>query len=67
MPAVSVAQRKLVAMREHNPGAIYARNRGILGMKMSDAHDFASTPEQGLPEHVQKKGGALRRAALGEK
>ena len=53
MPAVSVAQRKLIGLAEHHPEQVSAKNRGILSMRKSDMHDFASTPEAGLP---RKKG-----------
>lgn len=54
MPAKSVAQRRLIAIAEHHPGQVYAKNRGILGMKKEDMHDFASTKETDLPEKVAK-------------
>ena len=61
MPAVSIAQRKAMAIAEHEPGKLKKRNRGLLGMSHDQLHDFASTPEKGLPE--KKKGGVLRRLA----
>ena len=54
MPAASVAQRRLIAIAEHHPEKVHAKNKGILGMKKSDMHDFASTSEKGLPEKVRK-------------
>ena len=59
MPAVSVAQRRLIALAEHHPGEVSAKNRGVLSMKRSDQHDFAATPETGLPEKLGK--GILKR------
>lgn len=43
MPAVSDKQRKLMAIAEHNPGEVQAKNRGVLSMNKSQLHDFAST------------------------
>jgi len=52
MPAKSVAQRKAMAIAEHHPEQLYARNKGLLSMKKSDLHDFASTKETNLPRRV---------------
>ena len=51
MPAVSKAQRVAMAIAEHEPGKLYARNKGLLKMSHSQLHDFASTKEKGLPQH----------------
>jgi len=64
MPAVSAAQREAIGIAEHHPGKLYKRNRGLLSMSHSDMHDFASTPEKDLPEHVGKESGAWRKRAL---
>lgn len=48
MPATSKAQRKAIAIAEHQPGKLYDRNKGLLKMKRKDMHDFASTKEKGL-------------------
>jgi hypothetical protein len=63
MPAKSIAQRRLMAIAEHNPSAVYPQNRGILSMTHQQMHDFASTKEKGLAGHVAslKKSGRLRR------
>lgn len=42
-PAVSSKQRKMMAIAEHHPEKLYARNRGALSMKKSQLHDFAAT------------------------
>lgn len=42
-PAVSPAQRKLMAIAEHSPGKLYARNRGVAKMSKGQLHDYAST------------------------
>lgn len=59
MPAVSRKQRVAMAIAEHEPGKLNKRNRGLLSMSHSQLHDFASTPEKGLPERAP---GALRKA-----
>lgn len=55
MPALSAAQRRLMAIAEHHPGQVYAKNRGVLGMSKGQMHDFAATKEKGLPQHVKPK------------
>jgi len=55
MPAVSKAQRRLMGLAEHNPKAVYARNKNILKMRKASLHDFASTKEKGLPKRKKKK------------
>ena len=51
MPAVSQAQRRLMALAEHSPEQVHARNRGVLAMSQGQLHDFAATKERGLPKH----------------
>jgi hypothetical protein len=46
--------RQAMAIAEHHPGQLYARNRGMLKMTKSQLHDFASTSEKGLPQHANK-------------
>ena len=53
MPALSKAQRTAAAIAKHEPSKLYARNRGMLGMKKQQLHHLAATKEKGLP---QKKG-----------
>ncbi len=48
-----------MAIAEHEPAKLNKRNRGLLSMSHGQLHDFASTPEAGLPE----KKGSLRKAA----
>lgn len=50
MPSVSKRQRRAVAIAEHHPEELYSRNKGLLGMTHEQLHDFAATPESGLPE-----------------
>ena len=59
MPAVSVKQRRFFGMLEHNPGM--AKARGV-NMTHQQMHDFAATPDKGLP---LKKKGSLKKAAKG--
>ena len=50
MPATSQAQRTAMAIAEHAPGKLYARNKAMLGMTKSQLHDFAATKSKGLPK-----------------
>ena len=52
MPAKSEAQRRLFAIAEHDPGALYSQNKGLAKLSKSTLHDFAST--KGL--HKKKSG-----------
>lgn len=61
MPSVSQAQQQAMAIAEHDPAKLYQRNRGLLGMKKQQLHDFAATPRQGLPKKVSMLGGAVKR------
>jgi hypothetical protein len=55
MPAKSVAQRRLMAAAEH--GASFPMAKQIRkSMTHKQMHDFASTPEQGLPRKKKKRG-----------
>jgi len=54
MPSVSVAQRRLMALAEHHPSQVSAKNRGVLKMSHQQLHDFASTKESKLPQSVSK-------------
>lgn len=51
MPATSVAQRELMAIAEHHPEQVSAKNRGVLKMSHQQLHDFAATKQRGLPQH----------------
>ncbi len=54
MPAKSIAQRQLMAIAEHHPEKVKAKNRGVLKMSHEQLHDFADT--KGLEkEHVFKR------------
>lgn len=52
MPAVSRNQRIAMAIAEHHPEDLNPENKGLAKMSHKDLHDFASTPEKGLPVHV---------------
>lgn len=66
MPATSEAQRRAMAIAEHHPEELYSENKGLLKMSKGQLHDFAATPEKGLPHHKrgnkpdQRKGGSGR-------
>jgi len=51
MPAESKAQRIAMAIAEHHPEDLYARNKGLKEMSHKQLHEFASTPEKGLPSY----------------
>jgi hypothetical protein len=53
MPAKSRSQQVTAAIAEHDPSKLYARNRGMASMKLSDLHEFASGSMKGKPEHVK--------------
>lgn len=44
MPAISEKQRTAMRIALHEPGKLLARNKGMLSMKKSDLHDYASEP-----------------------
>lgn len=49
MPAISIKQRQAMAIAEHHPEKLKSKNKGLLKMSHQQLHDFASTPEKGLP------------------
>lgn len=55
MPAVSKAQRIAMAIAEHHPEDLNPENKGLAEMSHKQLHEFASTPEKGLPAHAHKK------------
>ena len=57
MPAKSEAQRRLMAIAEHNPKALYKENKGVLDMSKSQLHDFAATKgmHEKTPVHMLKR------------
>ena len=54
MPAQSSKQRQLMAIAEHHPSQVSAKNKGVLKMSKSQLHDYASTREKNLPSTVKK-------------
>jgi len=54
MPSVSKNQRRAMAIAEHHPEELYAKNKGLLKMSHQQLHDFASTREKNLPVTVNK-------------
>lgn len=63
MPAVSKAQRQMMAIAKHHPSKLYKRNRGALTMTKRQLHHYASTKEKGLPKRKSKLTKKGRRAA----
>lgn len=56
MPSLSVSQRRAAAIAEHHPEqAKGAAKEMAKSMTKSQLHDYATTPEKNLPEHVEKK------------
>ncbi len=51
----SKVQRRAVAIAEHHPEELYARNKGLLSMTRGQMHDFSSEKEKGLPYRAPKK------------
>lgn len=43
-----------MAIAEHHPSQLYARNRGMLKMSKGDLHKFSTTKEARLPKKKKK-------------
>lgn len=56
MPALSIKQRRVMAIAEHHPEKLHKANRGLLEMTHQQLHDFATTSEQHLPEKKKPRG-----------
>ena len=54
MPAKSKAQRRAMAIAEHEPEKLYKRNKGMTKMSKGELSDWASTKEKGLPKKKKK-------------
>jgi len=52
MPGTSVAQRQFFGWAEHHPDQAKAEGKYPSAMSHSRMHDFAATPEKGLPAYV---------------
>ena len=50
-----------MAIAEHHPEQLHAKNRGLLGMMKQSLHDYASTPETGLPKKKRSLKGFLKK------
>ena len=57
MPALSIKQRRAMAIAEHAPEKLNQANRGLLEMYHQQLHDFAHTSEKKLPMKAGKKKG----------
>lgn len=53
MPAVSKKQRKMMGIAEHHPEMLHKKNRGVMQMSPKQMHEFAATPEHGLPARAK--------------
>lgn len=60
MPAVSNKQRIAMAIAEHHPDKLYAKNRGMLDMSHDQLHDFASGPVK-KPSKVAAKLASMKK------
>lgn len=54
MPAVSKRQRRAMAIAEHHPEELYARNASLKKMGKEKLREFTSTSEKGLPDRAQQ-------------
>jgi len=61
MPSISQKQQRAMAIAEHEPDKLYARNSGLKSMSQSDLHDFASTPRSSLPTSAKPKNKGLKK------
>ena len=55
MPALSKAQRRLMAVAEHEPEKLYKRNRTVRKMSKKQLRHFSTTSEKGLVERLVKR------------
>jgi len=55
MPAKSKKQQQLMAIAEHSPEKVSAKNKGVLKMTHTQQHDYAATDTAGLPVQVKKE------------
>lgn len=60
MPAKSKAQQEAMAIAEHSPDKLYAKNKGLTKMSKGQLHDFAATKRSGLPDKVAPKKGSSK-------
>lgn len=55
MPAESKKQQIAMAIAEHEPEKLYARNAGMADMTHKQLHDFAATPRHNLPTYAHAR------------
>jgi hypothetical protein len=55
MPAESKKQQIMMAIAEHSPDKLYARNKGAADMTHQQLHDFAATPRKHLPTYAHAR------------
>lgn len=67
MPARSKAQRRLFAIAEHHPDELPPKYRRLDLLTHQQLHDFAATPEAGLPQHKPLRAAARKAAAKGKR
>lgn len=48
MPALSIKQRRVMAIAEHHPEKLKKKNRGLLKMSHQQLDEFADTSEKNL-------------------
>jgi hypothetical protein len=52
VPAKSKAQQIVMAIAEHSPEKLYAKNKGLTEMSHKQLHEFAATPREHLPTYA---------------
>lgn len=53
---MSIKERRVMAIAEHHPEKLKKKNRGLLKMSHQQLHEFADTPEKGLPVTRKPRG-----------
>jgi hypothetical protein len=66
MPAVSEKQREAMAIAEHDPDKLYARNKSMKKMSHEQLHDFASTKGKKKKKHAHGLDAAHKKFAKGK-
>jgi hypothetical protein len=64
MPSTTTKQRELMAIAEHHPTKVYAKNRGVLKMAKNQLHDYAAT--KGLPASVKTASSKVMKSRSGK-
>jgi len=55
MPAKSKKQRRAMAIAEHHPEKLYARNKDLAKMSKGQLRDYSTTSEKKLPLKAKRK------------